>query len=440
MSDFAVVIGYQFPGEDYKSVILDTIDDVRTDGAARITEQPVIDGDIIGDHMFNEPKTMNITGTLSMNGSNVTVVDGRGSKLANFQELFEKIQEQGIKCDVVKLSTTNDEDVRFLHRHNMAINRLSWVEKINSMNFTLGFREVMTTEVVQYDVDIDDAYLPYITEPDSLSFTDTLIDWEQIDESIVKILLDEKLMQAEFINMLSSFGEATLRSLVPAAVALVLVGVMAALGTNPVGWVLAAVAAAIASAVIFIKGIVSLFKRIFKIGKVYKIRKFVKSNNDKKNKKEINRFGEFIKSVHDRFQSINSLIHVYRVSENKPQEAMISVGDEYYIFTYTWNNVDQKYSLKIENTDISNTASQPNIATAPTNFDQLTNNNYLIKAANNATIYLVYSPVIEEDESQATAKVADENDLRNYLIVVCDFDVEKFQKLVEDIIKDAIFA
>ena len=29
MSDFAVVIGYQFPGEDYKSVILDTIDDVE---------------------------------------------------------------------------------------------------------------------------------------------------------------------------------------------------------------------------------------------------------------------------------------------------------------------------------------------------------------------------------------------------------------------------
>lgn len=438
MSDYAVVIGYQLPNEDYKSIILDTVDDVKVDGSSRVTEQPVLDGDVIADHMFNEPKSMLINGILSLNGSNVTVVDGQGSKLANFQELFEQIQTQGIKCDVVKISFKNEQDIRFLHRHNMVLNRLSWNERVNSMNFSLGFREVITTEVIQYDIDTDDAYLPFVTEPDTLSFTDTLIDWEQIDQSIVKILFDNKLIEEQFMNMLASLGNDTLRALVPAAIAAVLIAVMAALGTNPVGWVILAIGLIIAAAVIFISGLVSFFKRLFGMANKYKIRKFVKSDNEKKNQQEIERFGKFMKDMHDKFQDINNLIHVYRVSENKPQEALISVGDEYYVFTFTWNNVDLHYSLKVENTDESNVASNPNITTAPTNFDQLNNGNILIKAANNASIYLVYSPVIEEDESKATAAIADPNNLQNYLIVVCDFDVEKFQELVEDIIKDAI--
>lgn len=437
MSDFAVIIGYQFDNEEYNSIILDTIEDVRVSSNSRVTEQPVVDGDIISDHMYRDPSTMTVNGTLSLNGSKVTVVNGKGSKLANFQELFEKIQKEGVKCDIIKLSLKNEDDIRFLQRHNMVLQSVSWTERINSMPYSMNFKEVITTEAIAYDVDIDDAYLPAITEPDTLSFTSTLIDWDMIYRSIIKILKDNDLIKDAFINALSALGNESLKALVPAAVAAVIVGVMTALNSTPVGWVITAVGAVVGAAVIMFKGIFNFFKSISKQAK-YKIKAFVWTNNAKKNEAEISRFGDFVDKLYKEFESINSLIQVYQVSSNKPQEAMISIGDEYYVFTFTFNNVSQVYSLKVENIDSSITASQVNITTAPTNFGDLNNSNRLLQAKNTASVYLVYNPVVDSADDVTKSAEPDINDLRNYFIVVYNGDIEKFQEVVTKIIKQAI--
>lgn len=432
MSDFAVVIGFKFENEEYRSVILDTVDDVKVNGNSTITEQPLVSGDIVSDHMYNNPKTMSVSGTLSMNDSKVTVVDGEGSKLANFQELFERIQKEGVKCDIVKISMKNEEDIRFLHRRNMVVQTHGWTERINSLDYTLSFKEVLMAEAIALDVDTDDNYLPAITEPNTLSFTDTLINWDYIDENINRILLSNELIDKMTLNAWSSLGIDMLKSILSAAVAVVLVTVL----SSGVGALFPLAVAAFA-AYMFFKGIVNFFKRITMRNK-YKVDRFKYSKNKKKNEAELKRYGEFIKGIHDEFEKTNSLFHVYRISQNTPQECMINIGDNYYIFTFSQNNLDSKYTLKVQDMKETEVAAKNDITSSPTSFDELNNSNQLFIASNQSNVYLLYVPIMENEDSTEAQAEPNPNDLRNYMIFVSDMNVEKFQELIEKIIKSKI--
>lgn len=424
MSQFATVIGYQFKNEEYTSIILDTIEDTRVNGNANITEQPLVSGDVISDHMFNLPKTMTVNGSISMNGSNVTTITGSGSKLANFEEIFERIQKEGIRCDIVKLSTTNDKDIRFTHRHNMALQSFNWTEKVNTLTYNMTFKEILTTQIVAYDVDLDDQYLPNVTEPDTTSFTNTLMDVNEILKQVIEYLTNEDLITNAFKTYLSSQTKETLLGFGITALA---VGILTAIIAGPI-------AAIISVLVVFVGWFISLFVNAFK--RKAKIKKFDIGKNEKKNEAELKRFAEFMEDVYTELEQLNTVLHVYRISENAAQEAMISVGDDYFIFTFTKNNTEQVWSMKAENIDQSLIASMQNLTSAPTEFGQLTNSNYLIKANNNATIYIVYAPT---NEDNTTTKEADPNDLRNYVILVSDINVEDYTNLVNDILENYIY-
>lgn len=436
MSDFAVVIGFKFDDEQYRSIVLDTLDDVTVNGQSRVTEQPMVSGDTISDHMYNQPKTMSIKGTICMNDSKVTVIDGKGSKLANFQELFERINKEGVKCDIVKISINNDDDIRFLHRQNMVLQSYGWVENINSLDYSLNFKEILTVQIKEYDVDPDDNYLPNVSEPNTLSFTTSLIDWDTIDKSIIKILKDNKLVTDMFLQNLGSLGIETLKAIVGAVVVASIVGIMAAIGASTAGIGLVIIAAVYATWT-FVKGIWNFFSSLVKQNQLYQIRKFTWTNNDKKNEAEIKRFADFIDSIHKEFEKLNDVIHIYQMSSNEDQECMIGIGDNYYIFTFTKNNVDGNYSLLVKDVKDTTRSSKTNISSSPVSFDQLNNNNQLFIADNNASVYLLFNKV-DMDTNEEDRNTQDPTDLRNYLITVCDFNVEDFQKMIEEIIKSKI--
>lgn len=426
MAEFAAVIRYQFDGEEMSSIILDTIDDTSVTSNTTVTQQPVVSGDEISDHQFKLPKTMTITGTCSMNGSQGLILGTAGSKLANFQELFERIQNEGVLCDIYKIAINNEKDIRFLQRTNMVLESAMWRESINSMQFTLSFRQVIVADVVQYDVDIDDAYMPYITEPSTTSFTNSLIDWSQIDAAVLQILDKESLWTSEFKTYIASLNE---KSIVAAGIAIgaaaVIVGAMVALNTTPVGWVITAAALAIGAVVLVGKAIGDAIKKA-KRRRKYAIEQFQYYKNSSKNKQELERFSDFLNGIHKDVESLNDVLHVYQISVNEPQEAMISVGDDYYIFTFTKNNVSGKYSLAVENVDKTKTAQMSNVESAPTDMGQITSSNYLVKANNNARIYLLNPS-------------DNKSDLTNYFILVCDFNPDDFNKLINDIISNHIY-
>lgn len=427
MSEFAVVINYQFSGEKSTSIILDTVDDVDVGKSTTITSQPMVNGDEVSDHMFRKGATLSIRGTCSLNGSfsQGKIVDANGSRLANFESLFERIQNEAVRCTIYKIQVGTNNDVRFLHRENMVLESVQWKEKINSVNFTLSFKQILVADAVELDVDVDDAYLPNVTEPKTLSFTESLIDYEKIDAAVCDILEQESLWTSGFKTFLAGYGEAALKAAILGVAAGIIAGVLVALNTTPIGWVLTTVGLAIAAEVILIKGIVDAITEAIRKRK-YAVETFKFYNNPNKDNEELERFADFIGGIHEEFKELDKSLHVYQVSANEPQEVMLSVYDDYYNFVFTKNNTNGHYSLSLSNIDKTSTKEISDITASPTDFYELTGANYLVKTSKNQRIYLV-CPSDEKD------------DLTNYFIVVSDINPVDFNEIVNKIIKSKIF-
>ena len=434
MSEFAVVI-ITNENQNSKTIILDTVNDVSIDGQSTVTTQPMVNGDEIADHMFRHGKTMSLSGTISMNGSKGIIIDGNGTTLVNFQEEFERIQKNGIDCTIYKVALSNEKDIRFLQRQNMVLTNIGWIEKINSLDFSMSFQQILLSNVVQIDVDTDDAYLPNITEPETLSFTSVFLGEGSslrttIISTVEKILDKESLWSIEFKTFIHSVSKPAFVSGILALSAIAAGGAasaaFAAGSALAAGILTAGIGLAVGAVAIFGIGLYKSIKKA-KEKKKYLIEPFkYYKNNDKKNEQEKKRYEKFITGIVDEFESLNKKLTVYQVSENIPQETMISVGDDYFIFTFTKNNVSQNWSLKVENVDQSITKDYPNVEEAPTDFSQLTSSDALVTANNNNLLYIVCP---SEEKS----------DLTKYFIIVSSIKPEEFNNLITKVINNHIY-
>lgn len=434
MEEFAVTITCKLNESDKSntSIVLTSVSDTKVNLTSSMTTHPVASGDIIADHIYKNPGTMNFSGVFSLNGSKGIIIDNNGLRLDDVQTLFEKIKDEGILCTIVKINTTNlDENLNkkptFKVRENMVLTNISWVEKINSLGFTLSFTQALLSDIQEFDIDIDDNYLPNISEPATLNFTDTLIDWEQIDATLIKTMSDLKLITEDFLNFLKSCSkEALVEKGVGLAVA---VTVIIALGGIPVvGWVGAGIIAAAGVVVGIVSGVVKWFKKKKK-EKKYKIQQFQYYKDDRKNQKEVQRFSNFIGEIHKQLSQLNNNLKVYSIASDEDQEAMISIDNNYYIFTFTKNKSTDNpyYSLNI--TDINNVSRKvvSNISSSPTDISQLTSSNYLFKADEGGSY--VYLICVDEENKQ---------DLKNYYIFISTIEMDEYNKTINKIIENAL--
>ena len=424
MSEFAAVIDFTLNGEQ-QNIVLDTIDDVSINGAATITSQPMLNGDSISDHMFRQGKSLTLSGICSLNGSKVLVLTGDGNRLQNFEKVFEQIQNEGILCSIYKTSLSATRELRFLKRESMVLESFNWTEGINDVSFRLNFKQILFTNVVEYNPAKDDAFLPNVNVPSQLSFTETLLDFDKVTANICKTLEDEKLWTNEFKQYINSIGgDEILRGFISIAAFGVIASVLAALNTTPVGWVLTAAGLAIAGVYFIVKGIVDIIENQKRLQK-YRIQVFTYSpNNDKRNAQEVERFADFIQGIKDELSKLDNSLHVYQISEDVSQFVELSIGDDYYEFEFTKGEVIT--TLKVSNIDKTIIRNDFQMSAALESFDQATGANYVIKAKNNARVYLV-NP--NEDKKKLT----------NYYIVVCDFNPDDYNKIISDIVSSHIF-
>ena len=446
MSDFAYVItarDYPKQGE-VTSLVLDTVSESTVNANSVITTHPISSGDYVADHMYDNPDEISINGVFSLNGNKGLVVDKAGSRLDNVQTIFEDIKRLGILCDAVKVhivqnGATSQQEARFKVRESLVLRNIVWTEGINSLKYSFNFTQVMLVEAQSYEVDMDDKFLPNITEPQTLNFTDTLIDWNQLDAAIMKVLEETDIVTDEFKNVLSSWGKTLLVQIVGAAVAAVIVsstlvpaagaaitatigGVVVGLSTTGVGAIVALAGLVVASTAIAIVKLVKDYK--------YRVKPFRKYLSDKKTNKEIKRFGDLIGTLHDNLLVLNDAIKVYAVSSDEPQECMLSLDDSYFIFTFTKNNTNGRYSFAVENFDAEQTAVKNDITSSPTNIGQLTSNNALFKTSSDGLyVYLMYTGEESEEEK---------NKLTNYYLMTSKIKMEDYNQAVMDIIKNAI--
>lgn len=446
MSDFAYVItakDYPKKGE-VTSLVLDTVNDTQVDCNSTVTTHPISSGDYVADHMYDDPDSVSINGTFSLNGNKGIVIDAAGGRLDNVEKIFEDIKHLGILCDAVKVhivqnGTTSQQEARFKVRENLVLRNIVWTEGINSLKYSFNFTQVLLVEAQSFEVDEDDRFLPNVTEPQTLNFTDTLIDWNQLDATIVKVLADSEILTANFLKMLQSMGHATIATMVGAALGAIIVaamtyyavttGILSAVLTTSAAISATGVGAIVGAAIVVTTAIVVGIVKLVKDYK-YRIKPFKKYLSDKKNNKEVRRFGDLMGTLHDNLSILNNAIKVYAVSSNEPQECMLSLDDNYFIFTFTKNNTNGRYGLAVENFDLMQTAVKPDITGSPTNIGQLRSDNCLFRTSSSGLyVYLVYAGEDSEEEK---------NKLTNYYIMTSSIKMEDYNQAVTDIIKNAI--
>lgn len=432
MSSFAVVISCLLnPTDTQKTVIvLDTVYDNNVSLSSTITTHPIANGDMMADHMYNDPDSMSIRGSFSLAGSKSAIVNNLTKNFQDTQDLFEKIKKEGVMCEVVKVQIDNENDgtqkPRFKIRRNMVLQGIQWVEKINTLDFTFNFEQALVADVEIAEINPDDGFLPNVSEPKTLSFTEQFMDLNEVTKLVVKQLDSMDLIGEGFLAALSASGAYT------AAGVTIALAVAVLLSSNPAGWVVGAI-------IVVGSAIVGCLIDVFKKHK-YKIDKFKLYNNAKKDKKERERFIKFIESIYKQVEKLNDKILVYGINSNEPQECLLSIDGQYYDFLFERSGSENPYSLKIKDLNdnfVGRVVS--NIESSPSDLDQAGSSNPIMKTQHTDN-YLILPPVIIEYESgQKTGeKIKDTKDLTSYLIVSSKIKLSEYMKQIKKIIKNAI--
>lgn len=438
MSDYAMTLTYEIPaieGRDKqsKTIVLDTIDDSTIDKSNDITTHPIVTGEMVADHSIKNPLSMNVTGSFSIKQGKAIVINSDGAVLGNVQELFEEIMDNAYICQLVKVqyvessNSRQEGHARFAIRKNMVLKSIQWTEKINSVGFDFNFTQVLIAEVEEGEVNVDDAFLPNITEPETLNFTDTLLDISMVDKMVIKTLIETGLITDGFLSVL---GSMTATSLVAIGVAVGIAFAVAAMIPG-IGHAAIGIAALIGAVVVVAVGIYKLFKRLINSTK-YKIKQFQAYKNDKKTQKEVKRFCNFEGEIHKQLYQLNDVLQVRKINTNEPQECMLTIGSFYYIFTFERNNLNNSYSLTVtQPTDNGNQerAIVSDVKSALRGIDECTDRNAIFRA--DETAEYVYLMQVDEEGKN-------DSDLSTYYIFISSINMNDYTNLIQDIIKNAL--
>lgn len=454
--EYAVLISYIDPNDATNAVtiILDTVNDTQVTASSTVTEHPTVNGTPMADHMYKNPIDLTLNGTFSLNGKKAILIDKAGKSLARVEKMFEDIKNQGILCTISKIKIVDrDSTPQFTIRENMVLQSITWVEKINSLGFTFNFREALRADVQVYDVDPDDKFAPDIEYADTSNFSDTLLDWDAVDQEVLQALIDYNLAEDDFLEYLATLSVGSLIAIgIGAAVATALASTLVALGVAVSSIPIVGCVVAAATAVII--GIFALVKLIKK--RKYKIKAFVYYKNATKRDKEVKRFMEFYESIHNKIRTLDGAIKVWNVTENKAQETLVNIDGSYYIFNFERNNVDSGYAYKLNISDINDTTIKCTNTNCAINSFIDGNDNNVLFTTSKSRVYLI-CPVTEDNPKwQEYQKLSDQDkmhlsqlrfdehaqrnsyDLRNYYICASQLSPVDFSEALTKIIQEAI--
>jgi len=445
-----------------KQIILGSIEDVRVSGSNELTTHPVANGTMVADHSIKQPISMTITGKASLNGSNDVYVVGSQFNEKGFESAIEKLKQEAWPCTITKWNMVLDRS-KFLSRSNMILTSFDWTEGINTLGFSLTFNEIFMVDTSSQLKVADDVKLPTLTEPLVTSFSNTFMKWDEIGALVTQILEDKGLMTEDFKNlMISSTKPELISAGIAAGVGIgasvaggIAAGIYAACGaTGPIGWIVGAAVTMVAAygvAYYFIgKAIYNAIDAAQK-AKKYKIAQFDAYSDDEKNRQEVERFTNFIGEICLQLQELDKEFEIYQLTSNEEQEALVTLGNNNYIFKFNRNNVivrkpkainpiraqtiiideDEErtfWYMTVYDQQLAIMCSK-NIDVAKNSFDECSSTNALFRTSGlGKYVFLCRSNTYNTDR----------NDLRNYAIVATKIKPEEFMDRIKDVIHDAL--
>ena len=418
MASVVGVLSCDLDGVNYQ-IVMDAINDTTINATSQITDQPLISGDFVSDHLFRKPISLNISGTFGLGNHRGIVVNDGKLTLVQVEQLFERIKNEGVLCSIVRMHISESKDnTRFMVRNNLVLNSISWTEKIDTLGFNFSFKEIGFATSVEYEVDIDDENMPNVMELSEKSFNETLFNTEETMKAILKFMLDSGIMKDTFAQQLAGNRVEWFVGLGLGAVAGYIIGSLAVVlgASGIVGWIIGVV-------VVVVAVLTTLFVKIARANK-YKIKPF-----DKYSKKEVKRWSEVMQKLIAELDVINTRIKVFQPTSDADQECILSVDGSYFVFDFTTNNLDGTKTLDLINYKNEKIKTIANIGQgALRDFSQCTSTNSLYTNADTQTyIHLIY---VGEETTEEQKR------LQNYMITISSIPPEDYAKKMAEIMKN----
>ena len=416
---FAVVVDAKLDDENRVRLYLSSVEDSTVELSSNMTQQPLTNGDIVSDHMYDLPATMSVNGAVSLSQGSFLLQRGN---FTEFQALFERIKSEGILCTVSKIVTTTG-NVRFTQRTNMALTRISWTERINSLNFAFSFTQALLADVITLTPSTSDKYLPSITEPQTLNFTDVFIDPVEIMQQVNSILVATGVITEALIEAVKSY-------LATAAIAsvksIVLQGLGALVGVKFGGGYGAIIGASVGMIVSMIIDVGSMLKLLsnFQQGFMSRLKEYQNIKSDTEKLQTVKDFVNFQSNLYELLLKLNEEFTVYKVGTNEEQECQAIFDDVSYLCLFYRNSMTGGYSMTITGQDGIDRAILADIASAPSSFDACTQSGKLFSLDQTGReLYFV------------NTNTEDRNDLSNCYLIATKLNPETFSQTLTDIIK-----
>lgn len=427
-ADIAVTITYSEQGRS-QTLVLDTVDDVNVRSSSTLTQHPIVDGSMVSDHMFENPTQISITGVFPLEGNKKQNIERTtsGSQLANVEDLFERLKREGIRCEIVKISSI-DQQIRFLRRANMVLTNITWNENINTLGYSFTFVEAQTVEVKVANITQADEDVPNITYPVTVSFTESIIDKNYITYTLISYLYEKGIITTRFLNYLQSispeaFERIGLSKLQSNSISAIVKKSNPKLAENIEG-----LTSVVETTGAMARTVINIVSNIF-TGKNY-VQKVYDAPFAEQGVQDLYSFGLMIANASQAVEELNESLHVFQVAYDGDQECLVTIDNSYYSFVFKKNNTSGKYALTVYNFD--NDADGEKIAEvydissrAVSSYDKCLSSNVLFRSR----IKREYVHLICGN---------DRTNLSNYFITVSEFNPEDFTKKLTSVIANAV--
>lgn len=411
-------------------IALDVVESVSVNLTTNITSYPLVNGDVISDHKYDEPASVSLRGVFSLNGrfnDSFSSLDNKSDRLKNIETYFENVRKYG---KLITLLSGNLNEDRFNRRDNLVLKNIDWTEKLNTITFNFSLQQVYLFDFneseLQISEDEEDPYLPTIKEFGEVDFIENIIGDDGLVDAVVNVLNENGLIFNNFGDMFVStvtfslldWGVAALivHALTTAHIikATVAAGILNALGvTLSIGTAVPVVKWVVIGLAI-VAGIAYAILNIIKLHKKNSlIREFRVYDNQVDNEKEAQRFINLLRQVESSWRQIisdtNTKFYTAPSNDNK-QSMVLSIDDIQYTFEFERTN-EGFWSLRVSDQrgNTINTNSTTKLI-GGTNLFDMTSGDALFEGQSGTKVYVLNSSLTLNlyDKDVIEARLVDE--------------------------------
>ena len=437
----------------------DTVDSWPINESTTITTQPLINGDVVADHVYREPSTIRVSGSFSSYGYKKNTYKNGVDRLKTIQEVFEEIMNKGLFCKLTFMSgnlSGKNISTRYIIRDRYVITGINWVPNQSSMEFTIMFTEVILGNVVEeINIDTSDLKLPSVSGAIQTTLKETFLTKSTIAPVCINILKKEGYTDNRFLEATKSDSDSLLKGSddKQEIIDILNIAINSKIfneAVNEAGDIVTAGLITGTAVLMLVPGAnlltaagilgVSMLLAHFRANKL-KVDKFKYSSNKSKLTSTEQKFIKWVRGTSNYVNDLESKISGYLISkeeikDSREVQVIIPVGGGYYQLSFSMGNDDEKFTVAFQNLE-GNLVGKSKTVPEDTYsiFDLDDSNLFGSIAGENVYVFNAKLSLCKDDKERKEAL----KDISNYVIITTTGDMRDFKDMFNNLIKSYLY-